>query len=114
MSATSIAFFNPKGGVGTTSLIYHLAWMYADMGVRVVAADRDPQANLTATFLDDDRLEALWPDNDHRHTMFGGVQPLIQGRGDIAEPYAHGLQRFRRAGAHDCTAHGHRVAVILP
>ena len=29
---TTIAFFNNKGGVGKTSLAYHLAWMYADRG----------------------------------------------------------------------------------
>ncbi len=86
MSAAFIAFFNNKGGVGKTSLVYHLAWMYADLGARVVAADLDPQANLTAAFLDEDRLEELWPDNDHRHTIFGCVQPLIQGVGDIADP----------------------------
>ncbi|MDB9481986.1 AAA family ATPase, partial [Dolichospermum circinale CS-537/05] len=39
MSAKIIAFFNNKGGVGKTSLVYHLAWMYQDLGLRVVAAD---------------------------------------------------------------------------
>ena len=87
MSATLIAFFNNKGGVGKTSLVYHLAWMYADLGTRVVAADFDPQANLTAAFLDEDRLEELWPDDGHRQTVFGCVQPLIQGIGDIADPH---------------------------
>ena len=87
MSATFIAFFNNKGGVGKTSLVYHLDWMYADLGAGVVAADLDPQANLTAAFLDEDRLEELWPDSDHRHTAFGCVQPLIQGLGDIADPH---------------------------
>ena len=53
----TIAFFNNKGGVGKTSLVYHLAWMYADLGLSVVAADLDPQANLTSMFLDDDRLD---------------------------------------------------------
>jgi cellulose biosynthesis protein BcsQ len=52
-----IAFFNNKGGVGKTSLVYHLAWMYLDLGLKVIAADLDPQANLTAAFLDEDRLE---------------------------------------------------------
>ncbi len=87
MSATLIAFFNNKGGVGKTSLVYHLAWMYANLGVRVVAADLDPQANLTAAFLDEDRLEELWPDGDHRDTIFGCVQPLMRGIGDIADPH---------------------------
>lgn len=87
MSATLIAFFNNKGGVGKTSLVYHLAWMYADLGARVVAADLDPQANLTAAFLDEDRLEELWPGSDHRYTVFGCIQPLIKGIGDIADPH---------------------------
>ncbi len=28
----SIAFFNNKGGVGKTSLVYHCAWMFAELG----------------------------------------------------------------------------------
>ena len=47
----TIAFFNTTGGVGRTSLVYHLAWMFAYRGVPVLAADLDPQANLTAMFL---------------------------------------------------------------
>jgi cellulose biosynthesis protein BcsQ len=87
MSVTIIAFFNNKGGVGKTSLVYHLAWMYADLGIKVVAADIDPQANLTAAFLEDDRLEELWPENNHPHTVFGCVQPLLKGIGDITAPH---------------------------
>ena len=39
----TVAFFNHKGGVGKTSLVYHLSWMYADLGLNVVAADLNPQ-----------------------------------------------------------------------
>lgn len=87
MSVTVIAFFNNKGGVGKTSLVYHLAWMYADLGVRVVASDLDPQANLSAAFVHEDRLEQLWPDSDHPQTIFGCVQPLLKGLGDVGEPH---------------------------
>ncbi|MCE7938321.1 chromosome partitioning protein [bacterium] len=83
----TITFFNNKGGVGKTSLVYHLAYMYADLGVSVVAADLDPQANLSSMFLDEDRLEALWPDGDHPRTIFGAMQPLLDGIGDIAQPH---------------------------
>ncbi len=86
MSASIIAFFNNKEGVGT-SLVYHLAWMYADLGLQVLAADLDPQANLTAAFLDDDSLERLWPEGEHPDTIFGCVQPLLRGVGDIAKPH---------------------------
>jgi len=92
VSATLIAFFNNKGGVGKTSLVYHLAWMYAALGLRVVAADLDPQANLTAAFLDEDRLEELWPEGDHSKTILNSIQPLMTGVGDIAEPYLEGIQ----------------------
>lgn len=87
MSVPVIAFFNNKGGVGKTSLVYHLAWMYADMGKRVVAADIDPQANLTAAFIDVDRLEELWSVDNHLRTVFGCVQPFIEGIGDVADPH---------------------------
>ena len=48
----TIAFFNNKGGVGKTTLVYHLAWMYAELGYSVVAADLDPQANLSGRIPD--------------------------------------------------------------
>jgi chromosome partitioning protein len=87
MSLPIIAFFNNKGGVGKTSLVYHLAWMYHDLGLRVIAADLDPQASLTAAFLNEDRLEEVWWTNSDRHnTVFRCVQPLIRGIGDIATP----------------------------
>lgn len=51
VSVPIIAFFNIKGGVGTTSLVYHLAWMFSDLQVKVLAVDMDPQANLTTAFI---------------------------------------------------------------
>jgi cellulose biosynthesis protein BcsQ len=87
MSVPIVAFFNNKGGVGKTTLVYHLAWMYADLGLQVVAADLDPQANLTAAFLEEERLEKLWPKGNHPETIYGSLSPLLKGSGDIAEPH---------------------------
>lgn len=81
-----IAFFNNKGGVGKTSLVYHLAWMYADLGYNVLAADLDPQANLTSAFLDEERLVQLWVEGQEKHTIYNFLRPLIRGIGDIATP----------------------------
>jgi chromosome partitioning protein len=79
---TTIVFFNNKGGVGKTTLVYHLAWMYADLGVKVLAADLDPQANLTAMFLSEERLEQLWPDaQSHPDSIVGAFQPILSGTG---------------------------------
>ena len=87
MSTTVIAFFNNKGGVGKTSLAYHIAWMLADQGLRVLAVDLDAQGNLSAAFLDEDRLEELWPENRPGETIYGALRPLIRGVGDVAEPH---------------------------
>lgn len=83
----TLAFFNNKGGVGKTSLVYHLAWMFADHDVKTLAVDLDPQANLTAMFLDEQRLESMWPDDEHPETVFGAIHPILRGTGDIAHPH---------------------------
>ena len=79
---TTVAFFNNKGGVGKTSLVYHLAWMLRELGHQVIAADLDPQANLTGMFLDETSLERLWNDGD-AGTIDDAVAPLFEGTGDI-------------------------------
>ena len=87
MTVPVLTFFNNKGGVGKTSLVYHLSWMLSDMGYRVLACDLDPQANLTAAFLDEDRLEHLWDDENEKtaKTILQCVRPLTKV-GDITEP----------------------------
>ena len=87
MTVPVLTFFNNKGGVGKTSLVYHLAWMLSDMGHQVLACDLDPQANLTAAFLDEERLERLWEnDNDQPgRTILQCIRPLTKV-GDIKEP----------------------------
>lgn len=81
---TTLAFFNNKGGVGKTTLLYHLAWMFADMGKRILVADFDPQANLTSMFLTEPELEKLWnPDNTQDQSVMAPLSPIIRGLGDI-------------------------------
>lgn len=67
--------------------MYHLAWMFADRGVKTLAVDLDPQANLTSMFLSEERLEELWPDGEHPDTVYGAIRPILKGVGDIAEPH---------------------------
>ncbi|WP_034300735.1 ParA family protein [Herbaspirillum sp. RV1423] len=85
MSTPVLTFFNNKGGVGKTSLIYHLAWMFAMLRKRVVIIDLDPQANLTAAFLDENKIEAIWGQENNGSTIYQCIKPLM-GVGDIAEP----------------------------
>src|SRR5215510_123502 len=88
MSVPVLTFFNNKGGVGKTSLVYHLAWMFSELGKRVIAVDLDPQANLTSAFLPERDLERLWdPDSPATAatTIYRCVQPLTEV-GDIQQP----------------------------
>lgn len=88
MSVPVLTFFNNKGGVGKTSLVFHLAWMLSEMGKRVVAIDLDPQANLTSAFLAEEDLEVLWDPDDSTQrntTIYQCIKPLTEV-GDILAP----------------------------
>lgn len=82
----TFAFFNNKGGVGKTTLAYHIAWMLAEQGLTVLAADFDPQANLTSMFLEEEMLESLWLDGEEKceiRTVYQAVEQLKRGLGDV-------------------------------
>ena len=86
MSGTTLTFFNNKGGVGKTSLVYHVAWMLSELDHVVLAVDLDPQANLTAAFLNEDDLVDLWEGSPRdATTIHRCVEPLSKV-GDIQRP----------------------------
>lgn len=101
----SMALFNNKGGVGKTTLTYHLAHMFQRLGHRVLAVDLDPQSNLTSAFLDEDDLAILWAEPEspawgseqlaligplprritrETGTVAASVKPIMEGLGDVA------------------------------
>ena len=82
---TTIVFFNNKGGVGKTTLAYHLAHMFSRLGVPTLAVDLDPQANLTSAFLEEQDLELLWPEAGPSGSILQALRPRLDGIGDIAE-----------------------------
>ena len=80
----TVAFFSINEGVGQTSLVYHLAWMYRDLGLSVLAADLDPQASLTRMFLEDYRLGEFWPDGPGgRRTVYQALRTLLSGADNL-------------------------------
>ncbi len=88
MTVPVLTFFNNKGGVGKTSLVFHLAWMLSEMGISVIAIDLDPQANLTSAFLSENDLEMLWDSEESvpdGSTIYQCVRPLTKV-GDILPP----------------------------
>jgi cellulose biosynthesis protein BcsQ len=74
-----IAFFNNKGGVGKTTLVYHLAWMLAELNYRVLAVDLDPQSNLSSIFLTQERLEEIFGDGHQPPTILGAITAITKG-----------------------------------
>ncbi len=85
MTGPVLTFFNNKGGVGKTTMIYHLAWMFASLQQRVVIFDLDPQSTLTAAFLNEDDIESVWNQHNSGSTIYNCVNPLAS-IGDIEQP----------------------------
>lgn len=85
MKAPVVAFFNSRKGSGKTFLTYHLAWMYADLGYSVVAADFDPQADLSAAMLGGDRLEDLLLD-ERQNTLSNSLRAFLGGQEEALVP----------------------------
>ena len=79
----TIVFFNNKGGVGKTTLVYHFTYMLAELGFKSLAIDLDPQANLTSMFLSDSRLQEIYDNENYRPTILESIKPLNRGISDI-------------------------------
>jgi cellulose biosynthesis protein BcsQ len=87
---TTIAFFNHKGGVGKTTMLFNVAVEMGRAGNRVLMVDLDAQANLTAIALNDEALDRLYPPAPEvgGGTVAGAFAPLVSGAGDVAVPAA--------------------------
>lgn len=75
-----ITFFNNKGGVGKTTLVYHTTWMLSELGYKVLAVDLDPQSNLSSMFLRPERLEDIYEENIPV-TILDAITPVVEGEG---------------------------------
>lgn len=80
----TITFFNNKGGVGKTSLLYHTAHMFAQLGKRVLAVDLDPQTNLSQIFLEEDRFLEIMEENK---TIKQALRLIEKKQGDITDAH---------------------------
>jgi len=60
----TISVFNNKGGVGKTTLTFHLAHALSGIGKRVLIIDLDPQCNLTILSMDSEVLHEIWEAED--------------------------------------------------
>jgi len=60
----TISVFNNKGGVGKTTLTFHVAHALSEMGHKVLIIDADPQCNLTIYSLDQEYIHSIWETED--------------------------------------------------
>lgn len=80
--AIKVALFNHKGGVSKTTTTFHLGWMLASKGKRVIVVDADPQCNLTGMILeytDWQELESFYEKQPERNIR-EGLAPAFESR----------------------------------
>lgn len=76
-----ISLFNNKGGVGKSTLCYHLGCALGEMGKKVLLVDLDPQCNLTISAMNEENLHGIWKEEDEYIDDFEAAMR----RGDIDE-----------------------------
>lgn len=81
MKHQQIAFFNHKGGVSKTTSVFHIGWMLARQGKKVVVADCDPQCNLTGLILSYSQADTYpFEDRDIPLNIRDGLAPAFEAR----------------------------------
>ncbi len=83
--AKRIAMFNHKGGVSKTTTTFHLAWMLAEKGKRVVMVDADPQCNLTGIIVGQDQFESFYK-NSNNQNIKDNLTPAFKAQPRIIKP----------------------------
>lgn len=83
-----IALFNHKGGVSKTTTTFHLGWMLAEKGHRVLLVDTDPQCNLSGLILGyhgDDEFERFYSTNE-LNNLKAGLRPAFDALPERMRP----------------------------
>ena len=86
MNVPVVGVFGLRSGTGKTTLIYHLAWMCSELGIRTVAVDLDPQCGLTEHVFGAESTDTLMREGK---TIYSCIEPWKNGSGDLAEPPLH-------------------------
>lgn len=68
----TLALFNITAGAGTTTLVYNLAHLWAELGLRVLMVDLDPQATLTVRCVPQLNLAVEWSKELLQRTTIAG------------------------------------------
>lgn len=79
-----ISIFNNKGGVGKSTLSFHLAHALAEKGKKTLMIDLDPQSNLTVQCMDEETLANIWTEEE----------PFIEDFQDAQKNSKNSLEEF--------------------
>lgn len=85
-----LAVFNHKGGVSKTTTTFHLGWMLASQGHRVLLVDADPQCNLSGLILGfkgETEFENFYEAQTTRNIR-AGLAPAFESQPRAIEPVA--------------------------
>ncbi|SOB90295.1 AAA domain-containing protein [Ureibacillus xyleni] len=77
-----ISLFNHKGGVSKTTTTFHLGWILAEQGKKVLIVDTDPQCNLTGVSLSlsgNNNFEQFYTDSNIDNIR-DALNPVFEGR----------------------------------
>ncbi len=77
-----ISLFNHKGGVSKTTTAFHLGWILAEQGKKVLMVDTDPQCNLTGLCLSlsgNDNFEKFYT-NSGVNNIKECLEPVFEGQ----------------------------------
>ncbi len=84
-----VSFFNHKGGVGKTTILFNTALALTKHGKRVLLADCDAQANLTALCMPELTYQEVL---DQHRTIYSALSPLVSGGGDFRRIDLHAVR----------------------
>ena len=84
-----ISVFNNKGGVGKSTLSYHLGKALGTLSKKVLFVDLDPQCNLTINAIRESELEKIWSEEDelmsNPRSIHFLLKPVEDGLNDVEE-----------------------------
>ena len=83
-----ISLFNHKGGVSKTTTTFNLGWTLANLGIKTLIVDTDPQCNLTAYVLglqDRQSVEDFYNKKENED-IYSGLKLIIDGTNPQIKP----------------------------